>query len=140
MKTVKVFFNGEPLRDVYPHATRWQVVKFKVQRFFRKAFILSAILGVMAFAGYVAFQKYMVKSIVATNTTIAANASTSELENIINTPSFQQAMKLKARTILVERESTAENTRHDVELKRLESDKEQIRKEELTLGEKSSTF
>lgn len=31
MKSIKVFYMGRPLRDVYPHATRWQVLKWKMQ-------------------------------------------------------------------------------------------------------------
>lgn len=39
---MKVFYNGKRLKDVYPHATRWQVIKFKVKRFFRKVAIVTA--------------------------------------------------------------------------------------------------
>ena len=43
MKPIKVLWNGKLLREIYPHATRWQVFKFKVKRFFRKVFIASGI-------------------------------------------------------------------------------------------------
>ena len=36
MKTLKVFFNGQPLRNIYPHATRFQVIKYKVGMFLTK--------------------------------------------------------------------------------------------------------
>jgi len=41
MKPLKVFYNGKLLREIYPHATRWQVIKYKVRKFFRKVFIVS---------------------------------------------------------------------------------------------------
>lgn len=34
-KAVKVVYMGKPLRDVYPHATRFQVIKYKFFRFLR---------------------------------------------------------------------------------------------------------
>lgn len=40
-KPLKVFWNGKHLRDIYPHATRWEVFKFKVKRFFRKCVIVT---------------------------------------------------------------------------------------------------
>ena len=36
MKKLKVTWNGKKMCEVYPHATRWQVLKFKVARFMRK--------------------------------------------------------------------------------------------------------
>lgn len=41
MKSIKVFFMGQPLRNIYPHATRWQVFKFKVSRFIRKCVLFT---------------------------------------------------------------------------------------------------
>lgn len=46
---MKVFYNGIRLKDVYPHATRWQVVKYRIARWFRKVVIL--ILFVLAAYG-----------------------------------------------------------------------------------------
>lgn len=43
---------GKRLKDIYPHATKWQVFKYKVGRFLRKLFWTSA--GVCAL--YLAFQ------------------------------------------------------------------------------------
>lgn len=49
MNPIKVFYNGKPLRDIYPHATRWQVIKYRVRRFFRKVFILTgAVIAIVA--------------------------------------------------------------------------------------------
>jgi hypothetical protein len=47
MKSIKVLFNGKPLKNIYPHATAWQVFKWKVARFTRKAVIYSFILGLI---------------------------------------------------------------------------------------------
>ena len=41
MKKMKIFFNGERLRDVYAHATKWQVFKFKVRKFIRNIIRIS---------------------------------------------------------------------------------------------------
>lgn len=41
---------GKRLKDIYPHATRWQVFKYKVRTFFRKLFILGAFIGIIALA------------------------------------------------------------------------------------------
>lgn len=48
-KPLKVFWNGKPLREIYPHATRFQVFKFKMKKFFRKLFL--AVLGVGSIYG-----------------------------------------------------------------------------------------
>lgn len=48
MKSFKVFQGSKRLKDIYPHATKWQVFKFKTARFLRKLFLISAI-AVVAF-------------------------------------------------------------------------------------------
>lgn len=48
-KKIKVFFMGQRLCDIYPHATRWQVFKYKVRNATRKTMIFMmfcALLGV----------------------------------------------------------------------------------------------
>lgn len=51
MKSIKVLFNGKHLRDIYPHATRWQVFKYRVTRFTRRlifcGLVLSAFVGMI---------------------------------------------------------------------------------------------
>lgn len=51
MQSIKVFYNGKRLRDVYPHATAYQVFKWKVRRFVRHLVIVlvcaSAILAIL---------------------------------------------------------------------------------------------
>lgn len=52
MKSTKVFYMGKRLKDIYPHATGWQVFKFKVRKFFEKVFILA----IVAAIGYGIFE------------------------------------------------------------------------------------
>jgi len=52
MKSTKVFYMGKRLRDIYPHATAWQVFKYRVHKFLEKVFILALIVG----AGYLLFE------------------------------------------------------------------------------------
>jgi hypothetical protein len=42
MKKIRITWNGKLLRDVYPHATRWQVFKYRAKRFIRKVMIVTA--------------------------------------------------------------------------------------------------
>lgn len=36
MKKIKVTWNGERLRDIYPHATKMQVLKYKIRKFIQR--------------------------------------------------------------------------------------------------------
>lgn len=36
---------GKRLKDLYPHATKWEMFKYKVRKFFRKLFIWSFVIG-----------------------------------------------------------------------------------------------
>jgi hypothetical protein len=42
LKAIRVMLHGEHLRDIYPHATRWQIFKYKVWRFTRKVLIVTS--------------------------------------------------------------------------------------------------
>jgi hypothetical protein len=42
MKSSKVMLHGKHLRDIYPHATRLQIFKYKVRRFTRKILIVTS--------------------------------------------------------------------------------------------------
>lgn len=42
---LKVIYNGEFLCNVYPHATKWQVFKYKLAMFVRRVLIGSFLLG-----------------------------------------------------------------------------------------------
>lgn len=47
MKPIKVMWNGKHLKDIYPHATAWQVFKYRVAMFLRK--VIIAIIIISAF-------------------------------------------------------------------------------------------
>jgi len=58
MKKIKLFYNGARLKDIYPHATKWQVFKYKVRKFVNKVVqmtilttILSVVVAVTFFIG-----------------------------------------------------------------------------------------
>jgi len=51
-KPLRVLWNGKPLRNIYPHATRFQVFKYKIRRFFRKCLIVFSV----CLAGYTLIQ------------------------------------------------------------------------------------
>lgn len=58
MKKIKLFYNGARLKDIYPHATKWQVFKYKVRKFVHKVVqmtiltaILSAVVATTFFIG-----------------------------------------------------------------------------------------
>lgn len=44
-KMLKVIYNGKPLKNIYAHATRWEVFKYKFAILMRKLVIASFILG-----------------------------------------------------------------------------------------------
>lgn len=50
MKSIKVFFMDKRLKDIYPYATKWEVIKYKTYRFFRSLTIwtikISFVVGV----------------------------------------------------------------------------------------------
>lgn len=56
MKTIRVFASGVRLRDVYPYATRFQVVKWHIARFVRKLVIAVVLLAVLASLLYGAYE------------------------------------------------------------------------------------
>lgn len=101
------------------------------------------IFGVLSYSVYMGYQgkEIVAKVEAATSTTPSmATKSDTELESIINDPSFQAAVQLKARQIRIERQKTAEEARHDAQLAAIEADLEQLRKDQLTLGDKGSSF
>lgn len=48
MKSVKVYWNGKPLRKIYPYATKWQMFKYRMRKFFRKVLIALGLSLAMA--------------------------------------------------------------------------------------------
>lgn len=55
MKSIKVFYMGRPLREVYPHATRWQVLKWKTQEFLKAIVRFLFKVGMIGGIGYSLF-------------------------------------------------------------------------------------
>lgn len=43
---------GQPLKNIYPHATAWQLFKYKVSIFFRKLFITIGFIGLIVATFY----------------------------------------------------------------------------------------
>lgn len=52
MKATKLYYNGKRLKDIYPYATKWQVFKYRVQKFLRKVLAILIVICVI----YVAVQ------------------------------------------------------------------------------------
>ena len=44
-KGVKVMWNGSPLKEIYPHATKWQMFKYHVRIFLLRTLVISILLG-----------------------------------------------------------------------------------------------
>ncbi len=62
MKKIKVFFHGERLRDIYPHATRWQVFKWKLRKFVRKLVLVSTAVSIV-YGAFIAGSSYFPKTV-----------------------------------------------------------------------------
>lgn len=55
MKSIKVFYMGKPLREVYPHATRFQVLKWKVKEGLKWCVRWLFKIGMIGGTGYAIF-------------------------------------------------------------------------------------
>lgn len=44
-KGVKVIWNGKPMREIYPHATQWQMFKYKVRILLLRLVVISILVG-----------------------------------------------------------------------------------------------
>lgn len=62
MKYIKVFWNGEPLKKIYPHATKWEIFKYKLVKFMN--FSLKTIVIALSLA--IAYQMGTLNPIVKT--------------------------------------------------------------------------
>ena len=47
MKKIKLYWNGKRLRDIYPYATWFEVLKWKMYRFLRKGMIMAFVAGLL---------------------------------------------------------------------------------------------
>lgn len=80
MKKIKVTWNGEPLREIYPHATRFQVFKYKLRKFVHKVMIVT--MGVMGIS-FVGLTSFSLGASFATPNTISVDG------NSTSTPVYQ---------------------------------------------------
>lgn len=62
MKPLKVFWNGKPLRDIYPHCTKWQLFKYNVGQFIRKV-VKCVILCLLLLAALMVGSNYMPREV-----------------------------------------------------------------------------
>lgn len=136
-------WNGKKLRDIYPHATGWQVFKWKVGKFFRKVFITAIILGVIYLA-YIIFAEFNKIKYQAVETPVVQKSTDDELEKIMNEANFKAITLLRARKVASDSKMSQENikhesiineekTRHEAILAQIEAENEAIRAEEIAL-------
>lgn len=64
LKRMKVYLWGERLKDVYPHATKWQVFKFKFTQFIKKLVKFALVLLALYVAVQIGRHFYAVEKIV----------------------------------------------------------------------------
>lgn len=143
MKSVKVMWNGKRLKDVYPHASGWQVFKFKVGKFFRKVLTLAIIIGAI-YLTYILVMKYNNVNFQSSEPQVVQKTTENELEKIMNEENFKKITILRARKVASDSKMSQENqkhedivktekTRHDSILAQIEAENEAIRAEELSL-------
>lgn len=143
MKSVKVFWNGKRLKDIYPHATWWQVFKYRVRKFFRKVFITAIILGAI-YLTYIIIAEFNKVKYQANESPVVQKDANDELERIMNEENFKKVTILRARKVASDSKMAQENkkhedivnqekTRHEAVLTQIEAENEAIRAEELAL-------
>ena len=143
MKKVKVMWNGKRLKDVYPHASGWQVFKYKVGKFFRKVLTLSIIIGAI-YLTYLAVVKFNNVDDQTNSNPVVQKTTENELDKIMNEENFRKVTILRARKVASDSKMIQENAkhedivktekaRHDSILSQIEAENEAIRAEELSL-------
>jgi hypothetical protein len=142
MKKVKVLWNGKHLRDVYPHANWFQVLKWKVGKFFRKVVIVSIVVG-LVYLTYIIIAEFNAVKYTA-EPKVVQKTTEDELEKIMNEENFKKVTILRARKVASDNKMAEEKqkhedimnkekTRHDSILAQIEAENEAIRAEELAL-------
>lgn len=143
MKSVPVIWNGKKLRDVYPHASKWQVFKWKVGKFFRKVIIVFIVV-VLVNIIYFTIAEFNKAKYQVSETPVVQKTTDNELERIMNDADFKAITILRARKVASDSKMKKENekhesiineekTRHDSILAQIEAENEAIRAEELAL-------
>lgn len=147
MKKIKEMYNGKKLRDVYPHATPWQVFKWKVGKFLRKVFVVTITI-ILIYLGYL-FASELVATRYIDQAPVVQKTTDNELEKIMNEENFKKATILRARKVASDQKMKEENakhesiineekTRHEAILIQIEAENEAIRAEELALVGKTN--
>lgn len=148
MKSIPVMWNGKKMCQIYPHATTWEVIKFKVGKFFRKAFIVVVVVG-LVYLAYIIVAEFNVLKYQAVESPVVQKTTDNELERIMNEENFKKVTILRARKVASDSKMAQENikhedivktekTRHDAILSQIEAENEAIRAEELALVGTSS--
>lgn len=136
-------WNGKHLRDIYPHATSFQVFKWKVGKFFRKLFILAIVL-IFVYLGFYLLNEFNSVKYISNTIEVVQKTSDSELERIMNEENFKAITILRARKVASDSKMSQENkkneeivkaekARHESILAQIEAENEAIRAEELAL-------
>jgi hypothetical protein len=147
MKSIPVMWNGKKLRDLYPHATAFQVFKWKVGKFFRKVFIVAIVVG-LVYLTYIIVAEFKAVKYTA-EPEVVQKTTDNELEKIMNEANFRAVTILRARKVASDSKMSQENlkhedivkqekTRHDAILAQIEAENEAIRAEELALVGKTN--
>lgn len=143
MKKVKVMWNGKRLKDVYPHASGWQVFKYRAGKFFRKVLTLSIIIGAI-YLTYLAVVKFNNLDDQTNSNPVVQKTTENELDKIMNEENFKKVTILRARKVANDSKMSQENIKHEDIVKQekarhesimaqIEAENEAIRAEELSL-------
>lgn len=57
-KKVRLYINGERKKDIYPHATKWQIFKFKLRKFVINLIFWSFIISIIGGCFYLYYQAH----------------------------------------------------------------------------------
>ncbi len=86
MDKIKVTWNGEKLRDIYPYATKWQVIKFRTRRMARKALYFGkwAVigLGLLLIAFWLGGAKYSTEVVTFKDREVVVDTLTAKINQL----------------------------------------------------------
>lgn len=97
---MKIFWNGKLLRQVYPHASRWQMFKFYFKRTMRQAKIVTAGLVVMAIAFGILREVYPNTVYAVQEKIVQVPADAPVLDRIANCESKGKQLNAKGEVIV----------------------------------------
>lgn len=82
MKKIQVFLMGKKLCQIYPYATKWQVFKFRVRKFFRKVFLVLGLIALIVAAFQIGRVKFPSTEIVYENKTVLVDNLGTKVEEL----------------------------------------------------------